>query len=116
MAESTGDLVPHGLVLPPKPEDLGQEGEVPYFGMLELEAKKGAKDMQMYNPYEIMKSDPKDFTELFKEFCLQSFFITPEAITVVRELVRECNNIQDYQFFSLTVPSYPYRLEEFKQE
>lgn len=84
--------------------------------MLELEAKKGAKELQMYNPLEVMKSEPKDFTELFKEICLQSFLITPEAITVVREMVRECNNIMDYEFFSLTVPQYPYRLEEFKQE
>jgi len=51
--------------------------------MLELEAKKGAKEMWMYNPYEIFKSEPKTFTEIFKNFCLDSFYVTPEAIATL---------------------------------
>jgi dynein heavy chain len=79
LTEATNDLVPHGLVLPPKEE----ETEVPYFGMLELEAKKGAKEIWMYNPVEVFKCEPKDFTEIFKIFCLQSILITPEAIAAL---------------------------------
>jgi len=51
--------------------------------MLELEAKKGAKEIWMYNPFEVFKSDPKDFTTTFKEFASNSLLITPAAITAL---------------------------------
>ena len=51
LSEASSDLVPHGLVLPPKVED----NTTNYFGMLELEAKKGAKEIWLYNPHEIFK-------------------------------------------------------------
>lgn len=48
--------------------------------MLTLEKDKGAKDIYMFSPFEIYENDAKDFTETFKEFCMTSFLITPEAI------------------------------------
>ncbi len=45
-----------------------------------LEKEKGAKDIFMYSPYEIYVTEPKEFHEIFKDFCLNSFLITPEAI------------------------------------
>lgn len=48
--------------------------------MLTLEKDKGAKEIYMYSPHEIYENDARDFTEIFKEFCLNSFLITPEAI------------------------------------
>lgn len=48
-----------------------------------LEKDRGAKEIYMFSPYEIFESEPKDFTENFKEFCLSSFLITPEAIAAL---------------------------------
>jgi hypothetical protein len=51
--------------------------------MLTLEKDKGAKEIYMYSPHEIFESEARDFTEIFKEFCLVSFMITPEAISAL---------------------------------
>lgn len=59
-------MVPHNLVLPPAPP----KPETPYYGMLELESKKGAKEIYMWSPYEVFKVEPKSFSEIFKEFLL----------------------------------------------
>lgn len=75
------DLVPHSLILPPKEEELLLQ--VPEKGMLLLEKDKGAKEIYMYSPHEIFESDARDFTEIFKEFCVASFLITPEAIAAL---------------------------------
>lgn len=45
--------------------------------MLTLEKDKGAKEIFMYSPYEVYEKDAREFTEIFKEFCLSSFLITP---------------------------------------
>lgn len=55
MEKQSEELVPHQLILPPKPP----KEEPPYYGMLELEAKKGAKEIYMWSPYEVFKSEPK---------------------------------------------------------
>ena len=51
--------------------------------MLTLEKDKGAKEIYMFSPYEIYENDARDFTDIFKEFCLSSFLITPEAISAL---------------------------------
>jgi len=48
--------------------------------MLELESKKGAKEVYMYNYNEIFSVEPKDFTETFKEFCLNSLYNKEEVV------------------------------------
>ena len=112
LSESATDLIPHGLVLPPKVE----EEDLNYYGMLELEANKGAKEIWMYTHLEVFKNDPKDFTELFKQFCLQSLLIAPEAISAFVQIRAECNKIIDYEFFNLNIPANPFKLDEFKHE
>lgn len=82
--------------------------------MLELEAKKGAKEMYMWSPYEVFKVEPKSFSEIFKEFILNASFVSPEVINCIHEIKSKCNNIQDLDFFHLQVPQQPYKLEEFK--
>lgn len=51
--------------------------------MLILEKDKGAKDIFMFSPHEIFEQEAKDFTEIFKEFCVASFLTTPEAISTL---------------------------------
>lgn len=62
LQECSTDLVPHSLVLPPKTDKF----EVPYQGRLELAAKQGAKEVQVMNPQDIFKYEPKDYMEIFK--------------------------------------------------
>ncbi|KAL4464296.1 hypothetical protein ABPG72_011341 [Tetrahymena utriculariae] len=112
--EQNQDLVPHQLVLPPKEEEL--LSQVPEKGMLLLEKDKGAKEIVLYSPYEIYESEARDFTEIFKEFCLSSFLITPEAISALQQIRTECNKILDYEFFKLLRPQQPQRLDEFKSD
>jgi len=74
--ESAGDLIPHSLVLPPKAE----APEVPQFGLLPI--NKGP-EIYVLSPIDILKVPSRQFTEIFKDFCLDSFYITPEAIKVL---------------------------------
>ena len=67
---------PAYLMMPPPP----QPKEVPYFGMMELERTKGVKEKWMYKYDEVNYSEPKDFTETFKDFCFASLFIKEEVI------------------------------------
>lgn len=62
--------------MPPKPK----EKEVPYLGAVELERKKGAKEMIIENERNIMYVEPKDFIESFKNFCFNSLYIKEEVI------------------------------------
>ena len=62
------DIIPTNLTLPPKTIPKKE-----YFGMLELETKKGAKFRWMTSPYDINVEEPKSFHEIFKIFCLESF-------------------------------------------
>ncbi len=48
--------------------------------MLELESKKGAKEVYMFNHNEVFTVEPKDFTELFKDFCLNSLLNKDEVV------------------------------------
>ena len=48
LSESSGDLVPHSLVLPPKPED----NEVPYYGLLPV--NKGP-EVFILSPTDVIK-------------------------------------------------------------
>lgn len=73
------DLVPHGLVLP-EPES---PKEPDYFGMLALEAKKGAKEIYMWTPHEVFFNDPKSFTDLFKEILLNGIMTNNESVKCI---------------------------------
>jgi hypothetical protein len=55
----------------------------------------------MWSPYEVFKVEPKSFVEVFKEFLLQSVFVTPESVACIQEIRVKCNSIQDLDFFSL---------------
>lgn len=70
------DLVPHGLVLP----ETQPKKDPNYYGMLALEAKKGAKEVYMWTPHEVFFNEPKSFTEIFKEFLLNSIMASPESV------------------------------------
>lgn len=74
-------MVPHGLVLPAKSEDLILNA--PEKGMLTLEKDKGGKEVYMFSPFEIFVSEPREFTEIFKEFCMASFLTTPQVINAL---------------------------------
>lgn len=76
LSANPNDLVPHGLVLPPPLP----KSEIGYYGMLSLEAKKGAKEAYMWTPHEVFYNEPKSFTELFKEFLLNSIMASSETV------------------------------------
>eukprot|EP00825_Cyclidium_porcatum_P020418 TRINITY_DN2313_c0_g1_i1.p1 TRINITY_DN2313_c0_g1~~TRINITY_DN2313_c0_g1_i1.p1 ORF type:complete len:622 (+),score=110.07 TRINITY_DN2313_c0_g1_i1:285-2150(+) len=113
LQEAPSELIPHSLALPRKPPKLEQS----YYGRLELAAKKGAKEVLVITPQEVLKFEPKDYIETFKMFCLQSCIVQKEAIVILQEVRRQCNSIQNMLFFNLEIPpSHPYKIEEFKQE
>ena len=66
--------------------------EVPYYGMKELERTKGVKEKWMYD-HKVYYSEPKDFTETFKDFCFASLFIKEEVIKALQDIKVECNNL-----------------------
>ncbi len=43
--------------------------------MMELERTKGTKEMYIMNIKEIYYAEPKDFTDVFKDFCFASLYI-----------------------------------------
>ena len=49
--------------------------------MLELEAKKGAKEIYMFTPHEIFTNEPKSFTEIFKDFLMNSILASSESVS-----------------------------------
>jgi len=51
--------------------------------MLELESHKGVKEKYMFTYNEVFLTEPKEFAIIFKEFCLNSFAITPAAIQIL---------------------------------
>jgi hypothetical protein len=110
--ENTTDLVPHNVVLPAKPEEKSPE----YYGLLPLEATRGAKEVIYLSPFEKITNDPKNFMDTFKEFCLNTFLITPETISALQEIKKHCNKILEWEFFNLVLPENPYKLEEFKTD
>lgn len=82
--------------------------------MLELEAKKGAKEVYMWTPYEVFTNEPKSFTEVFKDFLLNSITASAESVTCLQQIREECNKLLELEFFSIQVPGAPYKLDEFK--
>jgi len=58
----------------------------------------------MWSPYEVFKVEPKTFTDLFKEFLINSVFVTPEAVQCMQAIKAKCNDLQEMEFFSLVVP------------
>ena len=64
------------MALPPKPDP----EPAPEYGLLPV--NKGS-EIFVLSPTEIVKVPSREFTEIFKDFCLDSFLITPEAITVL---------------------------------
>lgn len=75
LKEYNTELLPHYLDLPPaasRPQS--------YFGLLELEAKKGAKELSMWNYKEVYKKEAMTFTEVFKVFCLESIHLKKEIV------------------------------------
>ena len=76
VSEPNNELIPHHLILPPTQK----QSDIPYKGLLELEANKGAVEIYMWSPYEIFKGEKKNFTDIFKDFILNSVLTTHEAI------------------------------------
>lgn len=70
----------------------------------------------MFSHMEIYKVPSLEFTEVFKEFCSQSFLRNPESITILQKVREECNGLQNYEFFKLDVPNTPYKVEDFNGE
>ena len=78
------------LVLPP---DLDKEKPVPVFGMVELERMTGTKELTFINEKKFHLTDPKDFTEIFKDFCFASLYIKEEVIKALQLIRTQCNNV-----------------------
>lgn len=53
---------------------------------------------------EVFKVPAKEFTDIYKEFCLKSFLITPQAINVLQQTKEECNEIIKLEFFNINEP------------
>jgi len=82
--------------------------------MLELESKKGAKELYMWTPHEVFFNEPKTFTEIFKDFLLNSIMASPESVYCLQRIKEKCNGIIELEFFSIAIPGSPYKLDEFK--
>ena len=108
LKEYNSELLPHNLQLP-KPVMKKKQ----YFGLLELEAKKGAKELQIHNPNEIFKKEPMTFTETFKLFCLESILLKKEIVKSLQDIREQCSKIADLKFYELDINGSQ-RLEEFK--
>lgn len=105
------ELFPVLLVLPP---ELDQEKPVPFFGMVELERSKGAKELTFINEKKFHLTDPKDFTEIFKDFCFASLYIKEEVIKALQLIRAECNGVLEMEIFNFKELPETLRLEEFK--
>lgn len=108
LKEYNNELLPHHLELPKTSVKKRQ-----YYGLLELEAKKGAKELQIYNPGEIFKKEPMTFTETFKLFCLESILLKKEIVKSLQEIKEQCNKISDLKLYEFEIVGSQ-RLEEFK--
>jgi len=84
------------LFLPPNEEE---EEEVPYHGLIQLEKNE----------------ESRDFTENFKDFCLNSLFIKEEVIKALQEIRIECNFCLELPMFQFSFSS-PARLEDFRSQ
>ena len=82
MEKQPQEIVAHSLILPPEVPSPPQS----YFGMLELEKQKGAKDVFMWTHNEVFKIEPKTFPELFKDLILNSVFVTQECIRCMQDI------------------------------
>jgi len=109
LESNSEDLLLHNLSLPTKIEK-----EVPYYGLLELESKKGAKEIYMFNHTEIFILEPKSFENTFKEFCLATLKIKSESVLALQEIKRECLKIVDMEVFNFRI-NKAVRYEEYKQ-
>ena len=109
LESSNEDLLLHNLTLPAKIEK-----DVPYYGLLELESKKGAKEIYMFNLNEVFIVEPKSFEHIFKEFCLATLTIKNEVVTALQEIKRECLKVTDLDIFNLRI-NKAVRYEEYKQ-
>jgi len=99
------------LVLPP---DLDKEKPVPVFGMVELERMTGTKELTFINEKKFHLTDPKDFTEIFKDFCFASLYIKEEVIKALQLIRTQCNNVLEMEVFYFKELPETLRLEEFK--
>ncbi len=54
--------------------------------MMQLEKTKGAKEKFMANGQAVSYVEPKDFTEVFKDFCFASLYIKEEVIKAIQEI------------------------------
>lgn len=85
-----------------------------YFGMVKLESQKeGAKEYQ-YEGKKVYASDPKDFTETFKNFCFASLYIKEEVIKALQEIRKECNKVLEMDIYNYEEFPENMHLEEFK--
>ena len=107
--EQSSDLIPHSLVLPPPPPAT----EVKSHGLLPLNQ---GPEIYMWVHTEVFKNPAKEFTEIYKEFCLNSFLITPQVISVLQSAKEECNEILKYEFFNINEPLTAYKIDEFQSE
>lgn len=90
------------------------EKEVPYFGMVELEKTSGAKEIVVASDKHVFASEPKDFTEIFKDFCFASLYIKEEVIKALQLIRMQCNNVLEMEIFNFKELPMNLRLEEFK--
>ncbi len=88
LREYNTELLPHNLEMP-APQTRNQS----YFGLLELEAKKGAKELSMWNYKEVYKKEAMTFTEVFKVFCLESIHLKKEIVKSLQDIKGQCNKV-----------------------
>jgi dynein heavy chain, axonemal len=82
--------------------------------MVELQRTKGAKELIVENSKDVVFKEPKDFTEIFKEFCFASLYIKEEVIKALQLIRLECNKINDMEIFNFKELPETMRIEEFK--
>lgn len=94
--ECPNEILAKDMILPYNGEE---EEEVPYFGQIQLNTDKNSKD----------------FTENFKDFCFNSVFVRPEAVSAIQQIKIECNTSIEVPLF-LTSFKEPMKLEEFRSQ
>ena len=82
--------------------------------MIILERSKGAKEVDMWNHNNVHYSEPKDFSQTFKDFCFNSLYIKEEVMKALQEIRIECNKVLEMKMFNFTELPEIMKLEEFK--
>jgi dynein heavy chain len=67
----------------------------------------------MWHYKEVFSNEAKDFTTVFKDFCLASLWMKEEVIRALQKVRKECLDKQHYEIFVFELDR-PMKIDEYK--